>query len=245
MVPRSRAAVRHPPQGDRAIVNWSYNAWGGKYPPFDLDDEIPVQVADALGLPLFEPGMILEGGSIDVNGAGDLLTTEACLLHPNRNPRVAEGDIEARLRGFLGVEKITWLGDGIEGDDTDGHIDDISRFVSTGSVVTAVEPDAADRNHAPLQANRERLGQAFDVIELPMPRRIEQDGQRLPASYRKLLHLQRPRHRADLSRCERRPGAWPAARGVSRAHRYRAGLDRPDLGAGSFHCLTQQEPAAK
>ena len=233
------------PGGDRAIVNWGYNAWGGKYPPFDLDDEIPVQVADALGLPLFEPGMILEGGSIDVNGAGDLLTTEACLLHPNRNPRVAEGDIEARLRGFLGVEKITWLGDGIEGDDTDGHIDDISRFVSTDTVVTAVEPDAADRNHAPLQANRERLGQAFDVIELPMPRRIEQDGQRLPASYANFYicnaHVIVPTYRDAND--DRALGllreAFPG--------RTVTGLDSTDLiwGLGSFHCLTQQEPAAK
>ena len=204
-----------------------------------------MQVADALGLPLFEPGMILEGGSIDVNGAGDLLTTEACLLHPNRNPGLTEGDIEARLRGFLGVEKITWLGDGIEGDDTDGHIDDISRFVSTDSVVTAVEPDAADRNHAPLQANRERLGQAFDVIELPMPRRIEQDGQRLPASYANFYicnaHVIVPTYRDAND--DRALGllleAFPG--------RTVTGLDSTDLiwGLGSFHCLTQQEPAAK
>jgi agmatine deiminase len=168
--------------GARAIVNWGYNAWGGKYPPFDLDDAIPGQVAAALGLPLLEPKMILESGSIDVNGTGALLTTEACLLHPNRNPHLTRGAIERRLRNHLGVERITWLGDGIEGDDTDGHVDDIARFVAAGTVVAAVEPDERDANHRPLRENRERLGQAFEVVELPMPRRIESGGQRLPAS---------------------------------------------------------------
>ena len=183
--------------------------------------------------------------TIDVNGAGQLLTTESCLLHPNRNPRLAKHDIESRLRDFLGIEKITWLGEGIEGDDTDGHIDDISRFVSANTVVTAVEPDAADRNHAPLQANRERLGQAFDVIELPMPRRIEQDGQRLPASYANFYicnaHVIVPTYRDAND--DRALGllreAFPG--------RTVTGLDSTDLiwGLGSFHCLTQQEPAAK
>ena len=229
--------------GKRAIVNWSYNAWGGKYPPFDLDDGIPAKVATALGLPLFEPEMILEGGSIDVNGAGQLLTTESCLLHPNRNPRLAKHDIESRLRDFLGIEKITWLGEGIEGDDTDGHVDDLSRFVDADTVVTVVEPSPTDLNHAPLQANCEQLGQAFNVIELPMPERVKIDGQRLPASYANFYisnaHVIVPTYRDAND--ERALGllreAFPG--------RTVTGLDSMDLiwGLGSFHCLTQQEPA--
>ena len=231
--------------GARAIVNWGYNAWGGKYPPFDLDDAIPGQVAAALGLPLLEPKMILEGGSIDVNGTGALLTTEACLLHPNRNPHLARGDIESRLREHLGVNRIMWLGDGSEGDDTYGNVDDIARFGAAGTVVAAVEPDERDANHRPLRENRERLGQAFEVVELPMPRRIESGGQRLPASYANFYisnaHVIVPTYRdANDER----------ALGILRdcfPGRPVTGLDSSDLiwGLGSFHCLTQQEPAGE
>ncbi len=108
-----------------AVVDWDYNAWGGKYPPCDLDEVVPTRVAEILGLPVFYPDMILEGGSIDVNGAGALLTSESCLLNPNRNPTLGRAEIERRLRDYLGVKDILWLGDGIEGDDTDGHIDDL------------------------------------------------------------------------------------------------------------------------
>jgi len=177
--------------GEHAIVNWGYNAWGGKYPPFDLDDNIPGKVAAALCLPLFEPKMILEGSSIDVNDQGALLTTEACLLNPNRNPHLAKGDIELRLREHLGAGQITWLDDGIEGDDTDGHVDDIARFVAADMIVVMVEPDESDPNHQPLHENRKRLEQVFDVAELPMPCRIESDGQRLPASYANFLSVTR------------------------------------------------------
>ena len=116
-----------------AIVDWDYNAWGNKYPPFDLDEVVPTRVAEILNLPVFYPGMILEGGSIEVNGAGALPTTESCLLNKNRNPNLSREEIEQRLRDFLGVRDILWLGDGIEGDDTDGHIDDLARFVSERS----------------------------------------------------------------------------------------------------------------
>ena len=112
-----------------AIVDWDYNAWGGKYPPCDLDEVVPTRIGEILGVPLFYPHMILEGGSIDVNGAGALLTSESCLLNPNRNPDLARPEIEQRLRDYLGVREILWLGDGIEGDDTDGHIDDLARFL--------------------------------------------------------------------------------------------------------------------
>jgi agmatine deiminase len=138
---RDRAGRR-----ERAVVDWDYNAWGGKYPPFDLDDAVPRHVARLRGLPLHSPGIVMEGGSIEVNGAGTLITTEACLLNPNRNPDLDRARIEDHLKAYLGVTHILWLGDGIVGDDTDGHIDDLTRFVDPGTVVTVVEedPQAAD-----------------------------------------------------------------------------------------------------
>jgi agmatine deiminase len=172
-----------------AIVDWDYNAWGNKYPPFDLDEVVPTRVAEKLGLPVFYPGMILEGGSVDVNGAGALLTTESCLLNPNRNPRLSRAEIEQRLRDYLGVREIFWLGDGIAGDDTDGHIDDLARFVSEHAIVTVVEEDRGDENYEPLQDNLARLremkinNREVDIITLPMPRKIVREGLRLPASY--------------------------------------------------------------
>src|SRR2546425_10999856 len=140
-----------------AIVDWDYNAWGGKYPPCDLDEVVPTRVAEILKVPVFYPGMILEGASIEVNGAGALLTSESCLLNKNRNPNLSRNEIEKRLRDFLGVREILWLGDGIEGDDTDGHIDDLARFVSEQKVVTVVEEDHDDENYQPLQENLARL----------------------------------------------------------------------------------------
>ena len=128
--------------GDRtelAAIDWIYNAWGGKYPPWDNDDAVPQRIAARLGVPLFQPGIVLEGGSIDVNGRGALLTTEACLLNPNRNPQLSRAQIEQVLRDYVGVRHILWLGDGIAGDDTDGHIDDLARFVDASTVVTVLE----------------------------------------------------------------------------------------------------------
>jgi len=174
----------------RAIVDWDYNAWGGKYPPCDLDDAIPQHVARWRGLPLFSPGIVLEGGSIDVNGAGSLLTTTACLLNPNRNPHLGQAEIEEFLKNYLGADQVLWLGEGIVGDDTDGHIDDLARFINPTTIVTVVEEDPADANYEILRANLERLrqfkdpqGRPFRVVELPMPGFLESEGQRLPASY--------------------------------------------------------------
>src|SRR5213080_5485895 len=139
-----------------AIVDWDYNAWGGKYPPCDLDEVVPTHIAQILELPVFYPRMILEGGSIEVNGAGALLTSESCLLNKNRNPKLSRGEIEQRLRDYLGVREILWLGDGIEGDDTDGHIDDLARFVSETKIVTVIEENSDDANYRPLQENLNR-----------------------------------------------------------------------------------------
>jgi agmatine deiminase len=235
---------------DEAILDWGYNAWGGKYPPYDLDDVIPSRIAEECGIPVYHPDMILEGGSIDVNGRGTLLTTEACLLNPNRNPQLDREQIEARLRAYLGVRHILWLGDGIAGDDTDGHVDDLTRFVSPTTVVTVVEDDPSDENYAPLQENLDRLrgmrdqdGTPLQVETLPMPRPLHHEGQRLPASYANfyianglvLLPTYDPDRdeeaRATLARLL--PG------------RDVVGIDCTDLvwGLGAFHCVTQQWPA--
>src|SRR5688500_12458390 len=136
---------------ERAIVDWGYNAWGGKYPPFDLDDAVPQHVARYRNLPLFSPGIVMEGGSIEVNGRGTLLTTEVCLLNKNRNPHLSKGEIEGYLREYVGVSNILWLGEGIVGDDTDGHTDDLSRFANASTIATIVVEDPADENYAILQ----------------------------------------------------------------------------------------------
>ncbi len=229
-----------------AVVDWGYNAWGGKYPPFDEDDAVPQRIAELLGLPLFQPGIILEGGSIDVNGAGLLLTTEACLLNQNRNPQLNKKQIEKHLKDYLGVTKIIWLGDGIVGDDTDGHVDDLARFVSRNTVVAAVEEDPRDENYGPLQDNLKRLRKTgLRIVELPMPGRVEHEGQRLPASYANfyiangVVLLPTYRHKRNDRRAQQ------ILQKLFRTRRV-VPLDSTDLiwGLGSFHCLTQQQPAA-
>jgi agmatine deiminase len=231
-----------------AIVDWDYNAWGNKYPPFDLDEVVPTRLAQILNLPVFYPGMILEGGAIDVNGAGALLTTESCLLNPNRNPNLRREEIEQRIRDFIGVREILWLGDSIAGDDTDGHIDDLTRFVSERTVVTIVEDDPHDENYKPLQENLARLremkidGRAIDIVTLPMPKRIVREGLRLPASYANFY---------IANTCVLVPTFADPADDVALSilhecfpHRRVIGIDCRELiwGLGTFHCLTQQQP---
>jgi agmatine deiminase len=235
-----------------AIVDWDYNAWGSKYPPYDDDDAVPQRVAELLGLPVFSPGIVMEGGALDVNGAGTLLTTESCLLNPNRNPHLNKQQIEQHLREYLGVTNILWLGDGIVGDDTDGHVDDLARFVNPTTIVTVVEQDPQDDNYWPLQENRKRLrtmrdqdGNPLQIIELPMPGVIEYDRQRLPASYANfyiansvvLLPTYRNR-KTDMVAMETLQKLFADRRVV--------GIDSTNLiwGLGSFHCLTQQQPAS-
>ena len=181
---------RHEQKIELGLTNWRFNAWGAKYPPWDLDNSVPERIAHYLNLIPFTPDTVLEGGSIDVNGRGMLLTTESCLLNPNRNPTLARSDIEHILKEFLGVQHIGWLGEGIAGDDTDGHVDDLARFVNPTTVVCAVEDDPADVNYKPLQDNLHRLrsmrdqsGQALRVVPLPMPGPVESASERLPASY--------------------------------------------------------------
>ena len=227
-----------------AVIDWDYNAWGNKYPPFDLDEVVPTRVAEILKLPVFYPRMILEGGSIEVNGAGALLTSESCLLNKNRNPNLSRDEIEKRLRDFLGVSEILWLGDGIAGDDTDGHIDDLARFVSQKKVVTIVEENRDDENFVPLQENFARLsGFGLDIVTLPMPKKIVRDGLRLPASYanfyiaNKCVLVPIFADAADETALSVLRDLFPDRRVI--------GIDCRELiwGLGTFHCLTQQQPA--
>lgn len=235
---------------ERAIVDWRYNAWGNKYPPFDLDDAVPQHVASLRKLPLFSPPMILEGGSIEVNGKGVVLTTEACLLNPNRNPKLSRTDIESYLRDYLGVTTVLWLGEGIVGDDTDGHIDDIARFVNPSTIVTVVEESRRDKNYKVLQANLKRLqdlrdqdGNPFRVVQLPMPGKVQYKRQRLPASYANfyiangIVLVPTFRHENDSKALSILQQQFPDRRVI--------GIDSTELiwGLGSFHCITQQEPA--
>jgi agmatine deiminase len=232
-----------------AIVDWDYNAWGNKYPPFDLDEVAPTRVAEILDVPVFYPGMILEGGAIDVNGAGALLTTESCLLNNNRNPNLSRDEIEQRLRDYLAVRDILWLGDGIAGDDTDGHIDDLARFVSERRVITVAEENRDDENYESLRKNLARLeamklgDRGIEIVMLPMPKKIVREGLRLPASYANFY---------IANTCVLVPTfADPAdetALSMLRAcfpNRHVIGIDCRELiwGLGAFHCLTQQQPA--
>ncbi len=236
---------------NRAVIDWGYNAWGNKYPPFDLDDVIPSRIAEKMQLPCYLPGIVMEGGAIEVNGAGTLMTTTACLLNPNRNPELSQEEIEWFLKEFYGMDQVLWLGEGIVGDDTDGHIDDIVRFVNTSTVLAAVEEDPADDNHEILQENLKMLknfrlpgNNPLHIIELPMPSPVIWEDQRLPASYANFyigngaVYVPTFRDKKNDSR------ALQIIRNCF-PDRVIYGIDSTDLiwGLGSFHCLSQQEPA--
>jgi agmatine deiminase len=224
------------------IVDWGHNAWGNKYPPFDLDDVVPTRIAQTLELPVWQGGMILEGGSIEVNGSGALLTTESCLLNPNRNPNLTREEIENRLRDFLGVRDIYWLARGTEGDDTDGHIDNLARFVNERTVIAAVEEDRASANYEPLQENLARLREMpFEVITIPMPPRVEREGLILPGSYanfyiaNEVVLVPTYKESNDERAVSTIAQFFPNRRIVT--------IDCRELiwGLGAFHCLTQQQ----
>jgi agmatine deiminase len=233
-----------------AIVDWGHNAWGGKYPPWEADDAVPTRVGEVLNLPVFHPGIVMEGGAIDVNGAGTLMTTTSCLLHRNRNPHLSKDQVEHYLKEYYGQQHIVWLGEGIEGDDTDGHIDDLARFIDARTIVIGMEDEASDRNARILTAARRALdrardqdGRPFTVVELPMPQRVEYQGQRLPATYMNFYFVngavlvptfgQKARDREALRRLQQ---CLPTRTVV--------GVDCRALiwGLGAIHCLTQQQP---
>jgi agmatine deiminase len=234
----------------KVIVDWGYNAWGGKYPPFDLDDNVPTLIARHYNVPVFYPGIVMEGGSVEFNGKGTLLTTTSCLLNENRNPHLDRKQIEQHLYDYYGVDNVLWLGDGIIGDDTDGHIDDLTRFVNDSTVVSVIETNTNDENYQPLQDNLRALskmrlenGRQLDIVELPMPGGIVYEDMRLPASYANFYisnkHVIVPTFRDDNDDRALRilQGVFPNRKVV--------GLDSTDIiwGLGSFHCLSQQEPA--
>ena len=253
-----RAATRETP-AEVALVDWRFNGWA-KYGDWAHDNRLPGRIAAARRMRRIDPrprghgrAMVLEGGSMDVNGAGTALATEECLLDPvvqPRNPGLDRGDVERTLGAYLGVDTVIWLGRGIAGDDTHGHVDDIARFVGPSTVVAAAEPDSADVNHVPLADNLRRLraarvgGRRLTVVPLPMPRPLRFDGQRLPASYLNFYvangvvlvpTFNDPADRVALGRLAE---LFPDREVV--------GIHAVDLvlGLGTLHCLTLQEPAA-
>jgi len=241
---RERDGVR-----ERAVLDFGFDAWGKKYGPWDLDDDVPRQMAEALGLPRFETKIVLEGGSVDGNGRGTILTTESCLLNPNRGPGRTRERMERLLADWLGATNVLWLGDGIAGDDTDGHVDDLTRFVDAGSVVTVVEDDPTDPNHVPLRENLERLramrdqdGKPLAIATLPMPPPVLVEGQRCPASYANFYLA----NGACLLPTFGVPADARAAAVLRELlpGREVIGVPSRDLvyGLGAVHCLSQQVP---
>jgi agmatine deiminase len=240
----------HGNKPELAVTDWIFNSWGEKYGPWNLDDAVPQKIAEMLRLPLFEPGIVLEGGSIDVNGQGTLLTTEACLLNPNRNPTLTREDIETYLRAYLGVTNILWLGEGIVGDDTDGHVDDLTRFVNPTTVVCALEDDPVDANYALLRDNFDRLqkmtdqnGNPLRVVPLCMPSPVVYDGSRLPASYAN-FYIANGVVLMPTYDCPNDKRAMATLQELFPTRQV-VGIHCTDLvwGLGAIHCITQQQPA--
>ncbi len=237
---------------DKAYIKWIFNAWGGKYD--SLREDTHVFSAAKIGGPLiphpcFEADFILEGGSIEVNGAGTCLTTEQCLLNKNRNPKLSRAQIEKNLKDYLGVSHIVWLKDGIAGDDTEGHIDDLARFVDRSTVLTAFETDPKDVNHEILKKNWEDLkksvdqdGKKWNVVKLPMPGVVADSGTRLPASYANffiangVVLLPVYGHKNDQEAARILKDLFPKREIIS--------IRCNDLvcGLGAIHCVSQQEP---
>jgi agmatine deiminase len=233
----------------KIIIDWNYNAWGNKYPPFELDDRIPTLIATAYEIPVLYPEIIMEGGSVDFNGKGTLITSESCLLNPNRNPHLSRSGIESYLEAYYGVDQILWLKDGIVGDDTDGHVDDTVRFVNEDTVLAAVEENKADENYSILQRNLADLhkmrllnGKQLHVAELPMPDILFYEGQRLPASYAN-FYIANGLVVVPTFRCSKDERALGIIQDVFPSRKV-VGIDSTDIiwGLGSFHCLSQQEP---
>ncbi|MBS1531688.1 MAG: agmatine deiminase family protein [Bacteroidetes bacterium] len=244
------AFLINPETKQKAVVDWGYNAWGEKYPPYDLDDVIPTKIAQHFNLPVYHPGIVMEGGSVDFNGKGTVLTTTACLLNKNRNPHLNQRQIEEYLQNYYGVEQVLWLGDGIVGDDTDGHIDDITRFVNEDTVATVIEEDRSDENYHILQENLQTLktmrllsGKQLNIIELPMPDPVFYEGQRLPASYAN-FYIANTSVIVPTYSCANDERALSILEACFPGRKI-VGIDSTDIiwGLGSFHCLSQQEPA--
>ena len=237
------------PGNPKVIVDWGFNAWGGKYPPFENDDVVPTRIGAEFNLPVFHPGIIMEGGSVEFNGKDTLMTSKSCLLNENRNPEYSQEQIEEFLRNYYGVSQILWVEDGIVGDDTDGHIDDTIRFVNEDTVLTVVETDESDDNYELLQVNLRQLqemkledGRPLNIIELPMPDAVYCEGERLPASYAN-FYIANKSVIVPTYRCAKDAIALDIIQKCF-PDRKVVGIDSTDIiwGLGSFHCLSQQEP---
>jgi agmatine deiminase len=233
----------------KVIVDWDYNAWGNKYPPYDLDDVIPTLIGKHFDIPVYHPGIVMEGGSVEFNGRGTLLTSTACLLNKNRNPHLNQQQIEEYLYNYYGVEQVLWVDEGIIGDDTDGHIDDTVRFTNEDTVITVVEENKNDENYTLLQTNLKQLqqmrllnGKQLNIVELPMPAEIVYEDQRLPGSYAN-FYISNKHVIVPTFRCEKDDKALGIIAGCF-PEREVVGIDSTDIiwGLGSFHCLSQQEP---
>lgn len=243
------AFLINPETKQKLIIDWGHNAWGGKYPPYDDDNRTPQAIADYLKLPVVHPGIIMEGGAVEFNGAGTLLTSKSCLLNPNRNPHLNQGQIEEYLYNYYGVSQVLWVEDGIVGDDTDGHIDDTTRFINEDTIVACVENDVNDENFRVLNTNLSMLktmrlinGKQLNIIELPMPKAVVIDGFRTPGSYANFLIcnagvivpvFNNPNDGIAIDILEK---AFPQRKIIP--------LEATEIiwGQGSFHCLSQQEP---
>lgn len=238
-------------KGQPAITDWIFNTWGGKYPPWDLDDVVPQKIGKILKIPVIEPGIVMEGGSLEVNGKGTLLTTEQCLLNKNRNPSLTKEQIEKYLHDYLGATNILWLKEGIAGDDTDGHIDDIARFVDENTVVCAVETNSKDPNYEITNRNFEDLKKMKDqdvkplnIVALPMPTPVIHENQILPASYAN-FYITNKNVLVPIFNCQKDQEAIEILQKFFPTRKI-IGLDCVDLvwGLGTIHCSTQQQPRA-
>ncbi len=245
------AFLIHKNKPEKMIVNWEYNAWGGKYPPYNDDNNIPLKIAEFLDLPVVSPGIVMEGGSVEFNGNGTVMTSRSCLLNPNRNPHLSQKEIEQYLYNYYGMDQVLWVTDGIVGDDTDGHIDDTVRFISEDTVVTVVEHRKADANYLPLLENLEDLksmrlsnGKQLNIVELPMPDPVVEEGIRLPASYAN-FYIANGSVIVPTYRCAQDETAMSILSDCF-PERKIVGIDSTAIiwGLGSFHCLSQQEPEA-
>src|SRR4030095_10411740 len=234
----------------KIVVDWNYNAWGNKYPPFDLDDVIPTLIASYYDIPVYNPGIIMEGGSVEFNGKGTVLTSTICLLNENRNPHLNQQQIEEYLHNYYGVDQILWVCEGIVGDDTDGHIDDTVRFVNEDTVLAVVEENRNDENYELLKTNLRDLnkmrllnGKQLNIVELPMPDEIIYEDQRLPASYAN-FYISNGAVIVPTYRCRKDDKVLNIIQECF-PQRKIVGIDSTDIiwGLGSFHCLSQQEPA--
>lgn len=242
-------------QGELAGVNWIFNAWGGKYSPWDLDDAVAPQILDAFGIKRFDAPLVLEGGSIHTDGEGTLLTTEECLLHPNRNPRLSREEIEALVQNHLDVQEIIWLQRGLSGDETDGHVDNVACFAAPGKVILQVCDDPADENYEITRENRATLAKAVDakgrkleVIEIPQPPKTFHEGQRLTLSYLNFYFVNGgiilPVFGGAAEETDRKAADILAAAFPDRKIRTVDGMAIIREG-GNVHCTTQQMPAGR